>query len=94
MPPTALPIDLFGDQTVFIDEWRDHYDAALIDLVWRTWKREIALLGFMPDGRYADDVMLYGDVSAHKKRFNYDWRKDRLTLDGIAFTGASGAPSA
>ncbi len=78
----------------FIDEWRDHYDAALIDLVWRTWKREIALFGFMPDGRYADDVMLYGDVSAHKKRFNYDWRKDRLTLDGIAFTGASGAPSA
>jgi len=38
--------------------------------------------------------MLYGDVGAHKNRLNYDWREDRLTLNGVASIGASEAPSA
>ncbi|MGB1006698.1 MAG: hypothetical protein ACPGVX_05955 [Thalassobaculaceae bacterium] len=62
--------------------WQSYYDAALIDLVWDTWRREIAVFGFERDGGYRADAPLYRDVGALKTRFRYDWRSDQLTGGG------------
>lgn len=78
----------------FVDEWRDHYDDSLIDFVWQTWPREIVLFGFNPDGSYHENAPLYGDVRRYKKSLNYDWRNDRLTLDGGQFMGKFSSPKA
>ncbi|MEC8562421.1 MAG: hypothetical protein VXY90_00860 [Pseudomonadota bacterium] len=63
--------------------WQSYYDAALVDLVWDTWRREIAIFGFERDGGYRADAPFYRDVAALKARFRYDWRSDVLSgIDG------------
>ncbi len=68
-------------------DWREYYDEGLIDLVWRTWPREVALFGYARDGGYTGGAMLHRNVSRFRARLTYDWRDDTLRLDGRIFDG-------
>ena len=64
------------------EDYRKYYTDALIDLVNKTWGRELRLLGYRFDGTEDTSEGLYRVVEPDRKsRIRYFWDDDRLTID-------------
>lgn len=62
-------------------DYRSYYSDTLIDLVYRTWGRELSLYGYGFDGP-TGDALLNGPVPRRVKRaVRYTWADDQLKID-------------
>lgn len=61
-------------------DYRTYYDDRLVDLVYQTWGRELALYGYGFDGPN-DDALLHGPIDASTRRaVRYTWHDDTMTI--------------
>jgi len=65
------------------DDYRNYYTDSLIELVHKTWSRELSLLGYQFDGPNEPSTGLYLSVKPEvKKSIRYLLDEDRLIVDG------------
>ena len=65
------------------DDYRTYYDDSLVELVRRTWGRELDLLGYTFDGLAPSTALLGRQIEkGTKSRVKYLWESDRLFVDG------------
>ena len=62
-------------------DYRTYYDAELIELVYQTWGRELALYGYDFDGPTGNGLLTGRVSKAVKRGVRYTWADDTLTVD-------------
>ncbi|MDH4129786.1 MAG: sulfotransferase family 2 domain-containing protein [Spirochaetota bacterium] len=64
-------------------DYRSFYNDELIELVYKTWGRELKLFGFTFDGTDYEKAYLKNLISAEQKeKYKYFWLDDCLTING------------
>jgi hypothetical protein len=67
-------------RTSGIQDYRAHYNAALVELVSETWGRELDLYGYTFDGLDLDSARLRNQMDEEARQpVRYDWTSDTLT---------------
>jgi len=66
------------------EDYREYYDDSLIDLVYKTWGRELKLFGFGFENSQIDFAILKKNIDIKTKQsIKYIWQKDLLLIDGM-----------
>ena len=62
-------------------DYRSYYSDTLIDLVYQTWGRELALYGYHFDGPTSDGLLVGAVSKQVKQAVRYTWADDQLSID-------------
>ncbi|NJD56666.1 MAG: hypothetical protein FIA94_09720 [Nitrospirae bacterium] len=66
-----------------LNDYRQYYTDALIDLVSVTWGRELRLFGYDFGSYNLDNAVMKKDISPEQKaKIVYSWKEDRLVIAG------------
>lgn len=64
-------------------DYRYYYNDSLIDLVYKTWGRELKLFGYDFNGLDINKAIIKRSIpSRQKKNIKYKWQEDRLFING------------
>lgn len=67
-------------------DYRSYYNDSLIELVDRTWRREMDLFGFSFEGNDFQKAILKREINEEqKRRIRYFWDDDKLFIDDRCF---------
>lgn len=65
-------------------DYKSFYSNKLIDLVNKTWERELSLFGYGFDDNNIDESILSGEIATEtKSSIKYIWNLDCLIIDGV-----------
>lgn len=68
--------------------YKEYYTASLIELVQKTWGRELKLYGYSFDGSNLSEAIIKRKVDPKRKQaIRYDLTQDKLTIDGMIKNG-------
>ena len=66
-----------------VGDYRRYYTDELIELVAKTWSRELLLFGYDFEGAKTESALITGEISRDQKAgIKYLWKQDRLTISG------------
>ena len=66
-------------------DYREYYDNETIDIVSKTWARELGLFGYSFEGLTGEPVIKH--LNTMKDRIKYFMEKDLLLIDGKEYVG-------